>query len=130
MTNGEVERDARRGEEKKEDANQMPTTAATSKASSVRPCHRRESAHRPRLYLNALSSGYATMTRARFFFLFIFWNPRKPTTRDAGRDTTGELFLEFSNEGHHIDRPRPRIVIRDEVEKPVSRAPGRRSFSQ
>lgn len=39
MTNGEVEQGGTRRKKKKEDANQMPTAAATSKAGSVRLCH-------------------------------------------------------------------------------------------
>jgi len=46
---------------------------------SLSICHEEQ----PRLYLNALSSGYATMTRA------LFWNPRRPTAQRDGRRMMG-----------------------------------------
>jgi len=92
---------------KKEDANQMCRQRRQhQKRVASGPCHqlsRRE--HRPRLYLNALSSGYAMMTSA------LFWNPRRPTARRGG--VWWELFLESRRElkrnASNVDRSQ--IVI-------------------
>lgn len=73
---------------KKEDANQMCRQRRRhQKRVASGPCHQlalsfslslSRRAHRPRLYLNALSSEYATMTST------LFWNPRRPTRARRG----------------------------------------------